>query len=358
MVASFRPGIPIISTGARTPLGLSAPATAAAVRAGIAAMQAHPFMIDRFGEPMIVTADAQLNVEIPFVDRLIELAISPALEALQPLRESRGMIASVNVLIALPEERPGVAADLKETFCQRFGSYLEKEIRIQGISCHARGHAGGLACFEQALSLVNSGKTELCLVGGVDSYLHRETLEWLDSLDQLHSKDTIWGFCPGEGAGFCLLSSEKLARHLNLTSVVHLLSASQAAEPNRIKTETICIGEGLSETFKKTLSVLPEDSRVSYTICDMNGEPYRANEFGFAMLRSARKFAEEADFQTPADCWGDVGAASGPLFAILASYSAAKGYSERAYTFLWASSENGLRASALLKTRDGRSRFD
>src|SRR5262249_36403739 len=121
-------------------------------------------------------------------------------------------------------------------------------------------------------------------------------------------------------------------------------------EPNRIKTETVCIGEGLSQAFKKTLTFLPNGSRVNHTICDMNGEPYRGNEYGFAVLRSPGKFADDADFQTPADCWGDVGAASGPLFAILAAFASQKQYSPGPLTFLWASSEGGLRASALLQS--------
>ena len=111
----------------------------------------------------------------------------------------------------------------------------------------------------------------LCLVGGVESYLEAETLEWLDSKDLLHSKSTIWGICPGEGAGFCLLASQELADRLDLSASVKLLSAASAMEANRINTDTVCIGEGLSEAFRKTLAGLPsENAQVSHTICDMN----------------------------------------------------------------------------------------
>jgi 3-oxoacyl-[acyl-carrier-protein] synthase I len=351
-MSADRPGIPIIGVGARTPLGLNAASSAAAVRAGISAMHEHPNMIDRYGDPMIVTADAELTTELSGVDRLITMAINPAIEALAPLRGRIGPTASVNVMIALPEDRPGGPDNLANSFLQGFEALLGKEIKIKEITCNTNGNAEGLACFEKALSLINNGSSEFCLVGGVDSYLEPETLEWLDSLEQLHSEKTIWGFCPGEGAGFCLLTSHNLADKLGLRASIELQSASSAMEPNRIKTETVCIGEGLSATFKKTLSVLPRESSVSYTICDLNGEPYRANEYGFAMLRNAGRFEEDAGFQTPADCWGDLGAASGPLFAMLASFSVGKGFPAGPLTFLWASSEGGMRASALLKARD------
>jgi 3-oxoacyl-[acyl-carrier-protein] synthase I len=349
VMSTNRQGISIIGVGARTPLGLNAASSAAAVRAGISAMHEHPSMIDRYGDPMIVTADVELTLEVSGVDRYISLALTAAIEALAPLRRSIcGASFPVNVLIALPEDRPGNPHNLANSFIQGFGARLEKEIKIQEITCNSKGNAGGLACFENALSLIENGKSEFCLVGGVDSYQEPEILQWLDSLEQLHSENTIWGFCPGEGAGFCLLTSHMLADRLNLNTLIDLQSASWAMESNCIKMETVCIGEGLSETFKKTLSGLPQGCRISHTICDMNGEPYRANEYGFSLLRTASRFEEDAGFQTPADCWGDMGAASGPLFAMLAAFSSKNGYAMGPLTFLWASSEGGMRASALL----------
>jgi 3-oxoacyl-[acyl-carrier-protein] synthase-1 len=90
---------------------------------------------------------------------------------------------------------------------------------------------------------------------------------------------------------------------------------------------------------------------VDRIICDMNGERYRANEYGFAVLRNPGRFKDAADFETPADCWGDVGAASGPLFVSLVTEAEARGYSKGPLSLIWASSENGTRAAALLGGR-------
>jgi 3-oxoacyl-[acyl-carrier-protein] synthase-1 len=83
-------------------------------------------------------------------------------------------------------------------------------------------------------------------------------------------------------------------------------------------------------------------------ICDQNGEPYRADEFGFALVRLSERFSGGSDFLAPADCWGDVGAASGPLFVALAAAAAERGYARGPYYLAWASSESGERVAALL----------
>ncbi len=349
MATASHHGICLVGTGARTPIGLNAPSAAAAARAGVAAMAEHPFMIDKMGAPMVVCADPALPAEPATAHRFVELALAPARESLSPLLDKARSSLRIRIFLALPEERPGRPDGLENTFADQFASALGQEIKIEELTCRSLGHAGGLFCMEQALSSIASGRSQICLVGGVDSYLTADTLEWLDGQDQLHSETTIWGICPGEAAGFCLLASPEIADGLGLAAPVELLSAASATEANRIKTDTVCIGEGLSEAFKKTLSMLPSDGCVNHTICDMTGDPYRGNEYGFAVLRSPGKFADDSSFETPADCWGDVGAASGPLFAVLAAFGAKKAYSPGPFTFLWASSEGGLRAGALLQ---------
>jgi len=313
-------------------------------------MREHQFMVDKRGEPMVVSADAELPADLTGIDRLLALAQAPALEALQPLLGRNAELPAICVLLALPADRPGRPRDLERGFIREFSTSLAAEVAINTVDCCAYGHAGGLVCLERALRRIRSGESDLCLVGGVESYLEPLTLEWLDSINQLHSESTIWGICPGEGAGFCLLASPTLRDRLDLQSTVELLSAGSAHEANLVRTDTVCIGEGLSEAFGTALARLRSDgAQVDHTICDMTGEPYRGNEYGFAMLRLARRFAGESDFETPADCWGDVGSASGPLFAMLASFAVLKDYAPGPFTLLWASSEDGARAAALLK---------
>lgn len=71
-----------------------------------------------------------------------------------------------------------------------------------------------------------------------------------------------------------------------------------------------------------------QGAKIDATLCDQNGEAYRADEFGFMLARTSEGFVNPADFEAPADCWGDVGAASGPLFVVLAAMAAKKGYAK------------------------------
>ena len=80
----------------------------------------------------------------------------------------------------------------------------------------------------------------------------------------------------------------------------------------------------------------------------LRGEPYRADEYGFAVTRTREHFVSPADFTAPADCWGDVGAASVPLSLGLALAAFAKGYSRGDTGLVWASSDTGERGAALV----------
>jgi 3-oxoacyl-[acyl-carrier-protein] synthase-1 len=84
----------------------------------------------------------------------------------------------------------------------------------------------------------------------------------------------------------------------------------------------------------------------------MNGEPYRADEYGFTVARTSERFVDAADFLAPADCWGDVGAASGPLYLGLAAAAGRRRYSQGPYWLAWTSSESGERCAALLHVGD------
>ena len=132
-----------------------------------------------------------------------------------------------------------------------------------------------------------------------------------------------------------------------------MLGTGTAFEPKHIKTETVCIGEGLTQAFRNALAVLPRGTNVTDVYCDMNGEPYRADEYGFTCLRTKEVFESASDFVAPADCWGDVAAAGAPLHIMLATVAGTKGYANGTIAFTCASAEDGERASALLAVGGG-----
>jgi 3-oxoacyl-[acyl-carrier-protein] synthase-1 len=93
---------------------------------------------------------------------------------------------------------------------------------------------------------------------------------------------------------------------------------------------------------------LPEQA-ISKTYCDLNGQRYRSEEMVYTLLRAQEAFVDAHDFDCPADCWGDMGAASGPLFLSLAISAATRGYANGDYPLAWAGSESGHRSATLLR---------
>ncbi|MEW5702962.1 MAG: beta-ketoacyl synthase N-terminal-like domain-containing protein [Candidatus Zixiibacteriota bacterium] len=340
----------IVGIGACTALGADLPASAAAVRAAISGFADHPYMIDKAGDPMVVARALFVPEDLTAANRLAHIAAEAAKEALAPFTGSGKRLQKLPTVVGLPPDRPGRNGGLEGVFTQRFQAELTEVAQLAPLRTLSSGHAAGIDALAQAWRMIRSGDLDLCLVGGVDSYHEPETLEWLDELEQLHSDANKWGFIPGEGAGFVLLSSSQFAQQNKLEPLGYVLAAAVTREKNLIKTDTVCVGEGLSEAVAQVLQLLPsQDRTVHQTICDMNGERYRADEFGYTLVRTNEHYADPGEFVAPADCWGDVGAASAPLFIGLAVTAGRKGYAEGPNTLIWASSERGERGAALIR---------
>lgn len=337
--------IVVIGCGGRTPLGFDRAASAAAVRAGIPALADHPYMIDRFGSPMQVARDYGIDPLLTGGERLVQLAVPAAREALLPVR-NHAQLFPARLLLCTGEPRPGQS----DGYAQQIVAALQENLgALVGSVAHlARGHAGGVLALALGAQAIHEGHTRLALVGGVESYLQPDTLEWLDDREQLHSEKNLWGFRPGEAASFVLLCRLDLARSLGIQPLLELSAVGYGRERNLIKTEDICLGDGLSEAFRMTSQSAPRAVPADRILCDMNGERYRGIEYGFAAIKNRELFRNAAQFETPADCWGDVGAASGPLYVCLAAESEARNHAKGPHTLIWASSEHGLRAAALL----------
>jgi 3-oxoacyl-[acyl-carrier-protein] synthase-1 len=341
----------LVGLGARTSVGASAAASAAAVRAAVSMFAEHPFVIARSGQPIIVARDLCQGEEVVGVDRYLGLAIPAVREALGPLSKLAGREVAISPIIGLPAPRPGLPEGLADALRTRLASVISEGFRCRDITFYAAGHSSGLMAIEESWRRIRSGAALFCLVGGIDSYVLPETLEWLDETERLHSEENAWGLIPGEAAAFCLACSRETADRHHLDVVATIQGAGTAVERVTFdRTEEVCLGEGLIEAFSRALDALPSRTdRVDSMVCDMNGEPYRSDEFGYCVVRHSQRFVDPSDFLTPADCWGDVGAASGPLFASLVATAGRKGYARGPLNLIWTSSDKGERSAALVR---------
>lgn len=338
----------IVGVGASTAVGRGAWESAAAVRAGISGFTQHPAMLDTAGEPVHAAIAQWIHIDVRGTDRLEALllpAIDEALSIEAPSHDPRRWALA----LALPAAKPGLAEgagkELLSRLTRRCRDVLASAATFDG------GHAGGLLALQAAHTKLARGELDACVVAAADSWIEPEALEHLEANDQLHGAGPLnnaWGFIPGEAGAALLLMRADVAHAAKLPVLATVLGVGTAHEPKRIKTKTVCIGEGLSLAFGGALASLPQGAKVSDIYCDLNGEPYRSDEFGFTALRTKQHFESVSDFVAPADCWGDVGAAGSLLHVVLACAATSKGYAKGLLAFAWASAESGERAAALL----------
>jgi len=345
----------ICGIGARTPLGFDAVATAAAAHCGISALGEHPCFVDKVVEPVNLAADVEFESSLNIGTRMAQMAVSAIGEALGKTFSERGD-QRLQIWVGLPEARPGLPLDIG----QSISAAILNQFRTEAKDIHILqyGHASGLMAMQMASLAISSGEADLCIATGIDSYHDATTLQWLDDNGWLMSDENRNGFPPGEAASACLLVSRSVVKRYQLRVLANIIAAMTTMEPNPIRGQSVCIGKGLTAALNGVIAVL-DDSRqvISTTYCDLNGERYRNNELVYALLRTQTGFVDAHDYQCPADCWGDVGAASGLLFAILAIESSQRGYATGFLPLLWAGSECGYRTAILLSLHKPKTEF-
>ncbi len=338
----------VVSTGARTPLGLDTDTSAAAVRAAISSCSEHPFMVDQVGEPMPASMDALLDPATPCRERMLAMGQAALLETSQPLTNIN--LGALPLLLGLPEPRPGFGESDAHWLSQQISQHPELPVSISKSQAYMSGNSAVLSLFDMARQEMAQGQYEACLIGGIESYFHADTMEWLDTNKQLLGSVSRAGFVPAEGAGFCLVMTPTAAQQAGLRPIALIHNTATAWESKLIKTQEMNFGEALIESVRATVAGLDASrDRIHSIYCDINGERYRGEEWGFTCLKLAQYFDDPTGYWSPADCWGDMGAASGALFVGLATQAALRGYASGKRSLLWTSSENGLRTAALLE---------
>ncbi len=333
----------IIATGAATALGSYAAATLAAVQARIANFADHPYLLDLQGEPYILAAAPYIDPDHQGIKRynlLLDYALSDC------CAEKEGMPASMPCVLCLPNERPAFGFNqVRKVAQQLVNDYPGLLLTSQDL--YYQGHAAAYQALEQVQKHLLYTSHEFCLLAGVDSYVDSTTLNWLEMNSQVHNATNAYGFVPGEAAACVLLCTQNIVDKYQLTSLGTLLAFAHAFEPIH-HTQGVCTGQGLTQAIQQTLNHCPPDQKVQRVICDLNGEPHRSDEYGFTLTRLSHYFENPDHFTAPADCWGDVGAATGVLNMVLATAKPAC-TKPNALTLLWSSSMHDARSALLLK---------
>ncbi len=367
--------VPITGCGLVSSVGLSAPATCAALRAGVARIT--PLELDdshgtvgdapppaggrvplewfeggpieeewpgheRFGAPL--PAPEHLTIE-DGVDRLIRLAVPAAVESWARAGGEGSPPADWGLYVGVDSEEDSESLPLlSEAVSAALGGFQPRVVDLLPY-----GRAAGLAAILVASNAIENGQVSGAIVGGVDSLIRPSVRARLSEEEVLKDPETNpQGILPGEAAAFLVLERSTQGR-----PTLSILAGAGAAQEATVGTGDPNQGEGLTQALwaARSMAGIKESPLV---ICDLNGDRYRALEWGLAMTRALGGLPHRpdvrgsGDFWHPADCTGDTGAASGILGCIWAMDAMEKGYGGGDQVLVWGASTGPLRVAAVL----------
>lgn len=342
----------IVGVGMTTPVGLSAAETAASVRAATMALTESDYRDKRFDRVIIgevpdegiaPLAEALVNTSgvTAREARMLRLATNALRECVAPLGGRR---LPLGLCLALPELETRLPLN-GATFVQRLSTQASGVVHPAGSDASHRGRAGGIIAIGQAVLTIQQGSANFIIAGGVDTHRDAYIVGTLDLEQRLKSNDNHDGFIPGEGAGFLLLANELAAAAAGLAPLARLSGAAMGFESGHLYSASPYRGDGLASAIAQMASL--GAAPVAEVYSSMNGESHWAKEWGVSFVRNRAAFEPDYAMHHPADCFGDVGAACGPIMTGLAALGIRGSY-RRQPALVYGSSDRGARAAVML----------
>jgi len=203
---------------------------------------------------------------------------------------------------------PGFA---REMACERMAETLALPVPEANIELIDDGPAGLSKALDKAPRQLGRDLDRLLIIA-VDSYVDGLSLDWLGLHNRIKCDDNACGLMPGE-AGVAVIVER--ARSGQLT----IAAAASDHEPNHFFSGKPCTGEALARSITKALQdAAITDPFGGDLIVNLNGEEWRAREWGHALVRLGRRVDPAARVHLPCSSIGDVGAASALLGVVLA----------------------------------------
>lgn len=329
--------IAILKAGMVTPVGLTAAATCAAMRAAISAFDETNFVLD---------GDWLIGARVPFAtgysgrERLLQMVVPAIRECLAGFPPEAP--AKMPLLLCLAEEdRPGRLTGLDHSMIDEIGQRLGARFSAES-AVFSQGRVAGVWAMQRAAELLARG-FDHCVLAGVDSLFVGLTLNAYYAAGRVKTGKNSNGFIPGEAAAAVLLGPGSSASRLLCRGI------GFGREPATIRSEEPLRADGLREAL---LAAMESSSltwaHIDYRITDANGEHYWFKEASLAQSRTMRVRKPEVDFWHPADCIGEVGAAIVPCALGVALDADTKAYAPGPVVLCHFSSDGEERGALIL----------
>jgi 3-oxoacyl-[acyl-carrier-protein] synthase-1 len=338
----------VLRTGLVTPVGLSAPASCAAFRAKLTNPTPTHFA-DAAGE-WIMAHQVPLPQPLRGLPKLARMAAMAIAEALQDIaaHEWNGLPL---LLCVAQAQRPGRPAGLDDELFLRIQSELGV-VFGDASAVVPQGRIGVALALAKARELVAqgrvNGRTRRVLVAAVDSLLSWPMLEHCERAGRLLTPANSNGFMPGEAAGALLLGEPDGGPALVCTGI------GFGRESATIESEAPLRADGLVQAIRAALAQAGRQMHeMDFRITDDAGEQYYFKEGSLALSRLLRVRKEAFDIWHPAECTGEVGAASGATILAAALAACEKRYAIGPDILVHLGDDDGPRAALCLQYRGG-----
>lgn len=216
------------------------------------------------------------------------------------------------------------------------------------------GDQSGIAkAINDASVLLSSGQCDYCIVGGIDSYIEENVLAPATYFNLVKTEGMPVGFQPGEAAAFILLEKQDSATERGVKIEAVVGGGTNSKEPcHRLSKEGVSLGIELTECIVSTIGYLTEQNmNLGLIIGNLNGDSYRANEWGHALVRLGSKFPTIGRLPQwyPALSFGETGAATGCIAICMVIKGFNRDYSPSANVLVWLTSDTGATGSFFLQ---------
>jgi 3-oxoacyl-[acyl-carrier-protein] synthase I len=276
---------------------------------------------------------------------------------------------AIDVYVAMPasfRDDPGVeivrssspweSAQTKPTDLIRGRSIAAKAMaaagipsRIGGVIVITQGQASVGVALEAVALNFHSGHGRLALILAVDAPVDLDRVASLDARGRLKGPSVPAGAGPGEVGACMLVASNDLASSKRLPTVAQILQPQSLDAIPAFNADAAPDGRALSTLSSAVVERLPAFGFEpdAWCIVDMNGETYRAREWGTALvhLSASLPSVDTQDVWLPARHFGESGAAAGLAATALAVRGFARRYAPATSALILSAADGTKRAA-------------
>jgi 3-oxoacyl-[acyl-carrier-protein] synthase I len=330
----------VTDVGLVTGVGLTAPASCAAIRCAIDNFQETRFM-DRGGEWI---RGCEVRLEQPWRGRtkLIKMAAAAIAECLDNSEQVVPQETPLLLCLSEPERKGRVIDDDNQFFLD-----LQDEL---GVAFHqksrviARGHVSVSVAFRHAQQLLQELTVKRVMIAATDSLLVAPTLSHYEENERLLTSQNSNGFIPGEAGAALLMKPFHPGREARLVCQ----GLGFGIEKAHVDSEDPLRADGLTWAINESLNDAGCGENVlDFKISDISGEQYHFKEASLAFSRIDRTKRTEFDLWHPADCVGEVGAGIGLVIIAVLKSACEKGYSRGNHILAHLGNDDGKRSAMI-----------